>query len=341
MSSYSARLVAYPELQSDVVELRFESSSRPEQNITAAIAPALGSNIVRLDLGTHQLIYADHALVRQAGWTGCFVVWPLPNRIRDRRYWFSDREYHIPDLHRPGSDPVLIHGLVLDRAWQYDEPYATEREAGVRTWVMMEPGAPYFNAFPFRSRLSLHIRLGSGGLRVEYDVTNLGNEPMPHGFALHPYFRTLSGLVQTRVMLSARHVMEADADLLPTGRLLSVDSVMYGQFDLRTPRPVGELRLDHVYTHWNPGVGAAIEYADQGFRLRGTASQEFTHSVIYTLGSPDWFCLEHQTCSTDALNLAARGQNDIAHLLTIAPGETIAGWVTYTIEHGESAEPAA
>jgi aldose 1-epimerase len=332
-SAFSARLVADSALQTDVVELCFESPDSMERRVVAAVAPAFGSNLVRLDVGEHRLIHVEPGLVRAAGWTGCFVLWPIPNRVRARRYRFGGREFELPAMHRPGGDPLLIHGLVLDRVWQHDEPYATEREAGVRTWVTMAAGSPHFDVFPFPSRLMLHFRLSAEGLRVEYEATNLGDEPMPHGFALHPYFRTLSGPDRTLVSLSAEMVMEADDQLLPTGRLLPVDSVMYGQFDLRAPRPLADLRLDHVYTGWDPAVGASIDFPDQGFRLRGTASAEFTHSVIYTLGSPDWFCLEHQTCSTDALNLAAEGRNDIAHLLTIGPGERMSGWIRYGIEH--------
>ncbi|HCI79178.1 MAG TPA: aldose epimerase, partial [Ktedonobacter sp.] len=58
---------------------------------------------------------------------------------------------------------------------------------------------------------------------------------MPFGFALHPYFSTLSGKRNTVVSIPASYVMEADEQLLPTGRLLDVRGIMYAMFDLRRP----------------------------------------------------------------------------------------------------------
>jgi len=52
--------------------------------------------------------------------------------------------------------------------------------------------------------------------------------------------------------------------------------------------------------------------------------------VVYTQ-QPAFFCVENQTCSTDAHNLYARGLKDISHLLTVRPGSKDTGWVHYLL----------
>jgi aldose 1-epimerase len=334
--TFSADVRRDEHLDCDVVALHFHSPQGATNDIEARIAPARGSNLVSLRVGSHELIHAEPDMVRDFGWTGCFVIWPLPNRIRNQRYTYRGVEHRIEGVHRPGDDVNLVHGLVLDRAWAHAEPRVGADEASVRTSVTIADGDPHFAAYPFPSTLALTFRLNASGLTVEYELVNSGDGPLPHGLALHPYFHALSGPLQTRVTLSAMSVMEADDALLPTGRILPVDTVMWGQFDLRRPRASGELRLDHVYTDWDPGAGARVDYPAQRFSLSGTASPEFSHAVIYTLGSPDWFCLEHQIGSTDAVNLAAAGHNDIARQVEVGAGETMRGWIRYAIEWTDS-----
>ena len=55
------------------------------------------------------------------------------------------------------------------------------------------------------------------------------------------------------------------------------------------------------------------------------------HIPRYTPRGERFFCLENQTCSTDAHNLFARGFVDVAGLKTVAPGATRQGAVRYAV----------
>jgi len=321
------------ELGSTVVHLSYEDGARPARSMTVGIAPDLGSNMFRFRAGEHELIYCEPELLKGRDFTGNFVLWPLPNRVRDKRYVYRGRAYSLADVERPRGNGALIHGLVFDRPWRFDPPVVGEASAMVRTYVDITPESPYYDAYPFESRLALTYTLTREGVTVAYSVENRGAGDLPYGFALHPYFATLAGAEGTTVTIPAGAVMEADDELLPTGRVLDVASVMYAMFDLRAPAPVATLKLDHVYTRLQPGRDAVIDYRGQGLRLRLSASDDFTHMVIYTLGGDRFFCLENQTCATDAINLAARGLEELAHLREVHPGETGAGYIRYTVEH--------
>lgn len=331
-SPYIAQVGVDPELGSTVISLLYEDRENPSRSITVGIAPDLGSNMFRFRVGEHDIIYCEPDLLKRRDFTGNFALWPLPNRVRDKRYVYQGQAYSLEALKRPSGNEVLVHGLVFDRPWHYDSPVSREDSVSVTTYVDITPESPFYQGYPFDSRLSLTYTLTKNSVTVTYHVQNNGSKEMPFGFALHPYFSTLSGGGDTLVSIPADYVMEADEELLPTGRVLDVRGIMYAMFDLRQPVPVANLKLDHVYTGLHKSESAVIAYRKQGMKLRITASEDFTHMVIYTPPDGAFFCLENQTCSTDAVNLHHRGLKELAHLLELRPGESSTGFIEYEVE---------
>lgn len=332
-SPFAATVGVDPDLDSTVILLLYEDRADPGHSLSVGIAPDLGSNMFRLRAGELDLIHCEQELLKARDFTGNFVLWPLPNRIRDKRYSYRGRDYSLAEVKRPRGNDVLIHGLVFDRAWQHDTPVVAADSASVTTYIDVTPQSPHFAAYPFESRLSLTYTLRADGVTVTYTVENRGSDDLPYGFALHPYFAALSGRDDTRISVPATTVMEADDELLPTGRLLDATGVMYGMFDLRAPRPLSALMLDHVYTGVQLGESASVDYHRHGLRLRITASDDFTHYVVYVPNGEPYFCLENQTCATDAVNLAQRGLTEMAHLLELRPGERASGFIRYAVEY--------
>ena len=333
---FSADISKDPAIDSTVISLRYQDQEDPARSIDVGIAPDLGSNLFRFRLGEHDIIYSDPSLLKHMEFTGNFVLWPLPNRLRDKRYTYEGKEYSLSGLHR-GEDPMLVHGLVMDRPWQYEQPIIGADAATVTTYVDINPSSPWYAAYPFDSRLSLTYTLTLAGITIIYRVHNKGTHVLPFGFALHPYFSLLSGSEETFITIPAQTLMEADPALLPTGRLLDVTGKMYAMFDLRQPVAVGNLKLDHVYMDLQPQARAVIDYRQQGMQLAISTTDDFTHAVIFTPPSSPSFCLEHQTCSTDAVNLNNEGpeRKKMAHLLEVQPGASHTGSIHYTLHFGE------
>jgi aldose 1-epimerase len=333
---YTAKVSVDQNLGSTVIALGYQDRENPARNISIGIAPELGSNLFRFRVGEHDLIYCEQDLLKRMDFTGDFVLWPLPNRVRDKRYTYGGQTYSLADVKRPQGNAVLIHGLVFDRPWQYEQPVVGPESASVTTYVDMTPQSPFYDSYPFASRLSLTYQLTPKGIAIHYRVENKGDKTLPYGFALHPYFSLLSGRTDTFVSLPASSVMEADEELLPTGRVLDVTGTMYAMFDLRQPRPVGNLKLDHVYTDVSPRTAAILDYRKQSMQLHISATDDFTHIVIYTLAATPSVCIEHQTCSTDAVNLYNQGPElrKTAHLLELQPGAVGTGSIHYTLQFG-------
>lgn len=329
---FAAEVIYDTTLASTVVALSYADAQQPARSLLASVAPELGSNLFRLRVGEHELIYTDRETLRGRSFTGNFVLWPLPNRVRDKRYTYHGKEYSLASVDRH-ADAFLVHGLVFDQPWQFAEPVVDEDGVSVTTSIEMNEENPYYSSYPFPSRLSLTYTLTQNGLTITYEVLNQGSGSLPFGFALHPYFATLPDKNQTLVSVPARSVMQADDDLLPTGQLFDVSKLMYYMYDLRTPVPVACLKLDHVYTDLDPNTSAIIDYPQLALQLHIGATNDFTHAVIFTLDKAPFFCLEHQTCSTDAVNLAQQGPDGerIAHLLEVEAGDSYAGTLHYDV----------
>ncbi len=330
---YAAEIVRDRALDTDVIALSYTDARNPAHNLLACIVPTLGSNWYRWRVGEHELIHCEPDGLKKSAYTGNFVLWPFPNRIRDFQYTYRGQHYTFACVKRPPNVGPLVHGLVYDQPWSHTPPIADQRYASVTTFIEINAKFPYYEAYPFASRLALTYTLTSAGMTVTYTVQNKGAQTLPYGFALHPCLNLLSGAEHTLVTLPAAQVMEADSELLPTGRLLDVHSTMYAMFDINQPRPIGQLRLDHAYTNLPTPREVQIEYTDLNLRLHIAASDDFTHSVIYTLAKQPYVCLEMQTCSTDAINLAQRDMQDIAHVLEVQPGKELSGSLRYEIEH--------
>jgi aldose 1-epimerase len=306
------------------IVLRHDGGGDPRRGMEARIVPSCGSNLCRFSVGGQSIIDFEREVLLSHGFTGTPVLYPTPNRVRNASFTWKGKTY----TQVKWGKPVLEHGLAHDEPWERGEPSADARCARVETWLVFQEGSPMFEAFPFPHRLGLELRLTDRGLTVTYTIRNEGAREIPFGFGLHPYFMKLSGEDQTFITLPARSVMVATADLLPTGKL---DEVEGTAFDLRKPRSVGSLDLDHVFTTVMPGEHASVRYPTVGLEVTLEASPDFTHLVVYTPRGEKYFCVENQTCSTDAHNLFDRGFIRESGLKFVAPGATHTGSVTYAV----------
>ena len=102
---------------------------------------------------------------------GCYPMAPWAGRIRDGAFTFDGREHQLP-LTMP---PNAIHGTVLDRAWTV--------VGDGRIAIDLGPD------WPFAGRVTQHVVLGKGGLKVT--MTLEADEPMPATIGWHPWFRRI------------------------------------------------------------------------------------------------------------------------------------------------------
>jgi aldose 1-epimerase len=303
-----------------VVALEHRDPERPGRDLEARLAPGWGGNLFSLRVGGRELLRQPPRLADLHGfWYGLALLHPSPNRVRGARFSFEGRAFTFP----ANDGTRFLHGFACEVPWQAGEVVDDGGSARVETWLDWDASQPRFAEFPIRHRLTVRWRLDGEGLRCGVSVENRDRARLPFGFGLHPWFVAPGDRSQTFLTVAAEAHMEA-RDLLPTGRLEPLEG---SPFDLRRPRPLSELDLDDVYWGVRGSEPSGFEARDRGVAVSLTASPEFTHMAVYASPARDSFCMENQTCSTDAHNLHQRGLEREAHLLVAESGQAVAGWV--------------
>lgn len=329
MSDYQFEYDRHPMTGWDVARLTC-SQPEPPTLTQIAIAPTQGCNLLSFRVEGHDYLVDLAEGPGEPRLLGTPILYPTPNRVRDGRFRFDGRTFSFP----PNNGPNFIHGLVRDRTWTLDEPALSWEGASLTGRYRFEPGAEPYALFPIRNSLEVTFTLRPGGVRLQFAVHNEDDSArLPFGLAIHPYFRIIGGRGDVRLQVPAEKWMEA-VDLLPTGRLVDLDG---SDLDLREGRPLSELDLDDVYWGLSPSRPQVIYYDALGKELRLEASELFTHSVVYTPPGEGHFCVENQSCSTDAHNLHALGFREAARLSILEPGESLAAWVDISLHDQDAA----
>ncbi len=310
-----------------IVQLNADTPDRPNENISIKVAVEGGSNMFSMTSGGLELIDADPDLSKlHVSGRGNFLLYPSPNRIRNADYKFMGKDYRMSF---PGEERShWLHGIVRDdSAWTYDEPEVRDDCVVLRTHYVIDRENPRFPAYPFANVLTVEYSVLKDRVRVAYTVENTGEEALGFGFGLHPYWRVIGEKKDCRIQVALPWHMEATEDLLPTGKITDTAG---SPWDLNEPAPVSELKLDDVYFGATPESSVRVFFDAAGITLDLKASEDFTHVVVYT-PDPPYFCVENQTCSTDAHNLYAQGLEKESNLQIVEPGAKKSGHVEYVL----------
>ena len=307
-----------------IISLRYKDANNPLHNLEVQITPSIGCNLCKFTVGSDDVIrYAGDTLFK-SGSSGNPILYPTPNRVRGCSFDFNGITYKLV---KKGKNRY-IHGLVYDEEWKYDLPLIQEDCVVLKTWIDFSEESPMYQAFPFKHRLIVEFRLYEMGIKLIYSVENYDDKNLPFGFALHPFFEKLSGDNGTYITIPADYVMESTPDCLPTGKVIKVGKT---RFDIRKPKAVGELDIDHNYIGMKSGLSSTINYENKLFYLSLDTSDDFTHLVLFTPQGERFFCLENQTCSTDAHNLYSKGYQKESGLIIVSPGYAHKGYVMYSV----------
>jgi aldose 1-epimerase len=305
-----------------VVTLQYEDKKEPSQNKSVKICPDGGANLFSFKIGEYEILHQPSSLKDlMSVYFGVPVLYPTPNRVRDCKYSFMEKE--IRQI-KNGKERY-IHGLVYDEPWEFEEPLVDKSSIKLKTHINITKDHNLFSSFPFENTIRLDFILLKDKIRFEYEVENQGKNPIPYGFGLHPWFKTFGERKDNVIEASVNKTFEA-INLLPTGKLLDVKDTPR---DIRKPTSIENLDLDNVYFGVNPKTKVSFLYKSINLQVSLKASEDFTHLVVYTPIKKNYFCIENQTCSTDAHNMYTKGYKDIAHLLIVKPRKKMNGWIEF------------
>ena len=249
------------------------------------------------------------------------ILYPMPNRVRGAEFTFDGKTYRFPKNGRGN----FIHGLVHSEPFVAAGMRSDGESAELTCELAFEPGGRPYELFPWRHLFRVAIQVREGAVRWTYEVNNQESDRyLPFGVAFHPYFIYQKSRARTFLQVPAMQLMEATRQL-PSGKLLPLDG---HSLDARQPKSLEGYHADDVFFGMQPDRPARVDFRDVGRIVEFEASADFTHLVVYTPDRP-FFCIENQTCSTDAHNLAAQGKNSVAHLQICPPGGRKTGFDEY------------
>lgn len=266
--------------------------------------------VVETGAGLRELAHRDIPLVdgypaqeKATGGRGQLLL-PWPNRIDEGRYTFDGTDHQLP-LTEVG-DRNAIHGLTRWTSWTLAEH--TPDRVRLTYRLPAQPGYPF--ALDLSAEYRLHAR---GGLAVAVTAANPGERPAPYGAGAHPYLTVGVPVDEARVTIPAATRLLTDARNLPAGSE-AVDGTPY---DLRRPRVLGELEINHPYTGLErDGAGKAWARVAHGARSVALWVDEAHDWLQVYTGDRGALAVEPMTCPPNAF---ATGTG----LITLAPGASV------------------
>jgi aldose 1-epimerase len=255
------------------------------------IYPAHGGRLGRMDVRGAPLLRGPEEGAHEGwGYWGAYPLLPWCNRIPAGTFRFDGRDLAVPVN---WADGTAIHGLTADVPWT-----VVERDGStVVEEVEVHVG-------PYDVRGTQRFAMTGTHLDLELTVENLGDERVPVGLGIHPWF--MAGPVQVPASLRWQ------GEPMPTGEPRPVEP----DEDLRTLGLPGS--MDRCYT----GV-EGTEAIVPGLRLSWDGP--VTQVVVYT-EAEGYLCVEPVTMANDGFALADRGVPG-AGVLALDPGGRTA--VTY------------
>jgi aldose 1-epimerase len=288
------------------------------------VVPDAGCNVFSIKYQDQEILLQPDTLKQLRGFRfGAPLLYPTPNRVRDSQFSFGDTKVQF----EPNEGKNFLHGLVHSAPFTLKRiPTNDDSKLAIRCELDFAPGTPWYEKFPYQHKLIVDVAVTDIAVRWTYTIqVPPGGKPVPYGFGLHPWFVYKGSRANTWLTIPAANVMDSK-DLLPTGALLDLQG---HKLDFRKPTPIGTIEADDVYYGMRPELPTVIDYRDPGFMIGLFATAQFTHMVLYTPLEQPYFCVENQTCSTDAHNLYSKGFKRESNLLIAETDQPNQGWIEF------------
>ena len=261
---------------------------RNKQGDLATIDLSKGAAITQLHLNDEEVIkYPLKENDFKKGYPSA-VLFPFPNRIKDGKYTFEEKEYTL-DLNDSDSHNA-IHGLV---AFETFELISKTESKAVCKYIYEGQSIGY--PFPYEIILSYEVK--NGRLNFNIEVSNTGEGNMPYGFGWHPYFG-FSGesISEMTIKVPRRKKIALDDRYIPTS-----------EFEINRAEVIQlkNIILDNVFALENENEAAEITLRWKKKKLvvsQKAGKGKLNYFVLYTPSSRNCIAIEPQTCSTNAFN---------------------------------------
>jgi len=270
------------------------------------VAPQNGGSIVSWRRGDQMLMQGRPTEAHLA----CFAMVPYCNRIARGRFSFQGRSVVLsPNF---PSEENTIHGIAWQAALQVTSKTADELSLSYNHDAV----ASAASGWPWTFRAEQTFKLTEDELVIDLKVTNTSAQTMPAGLGLHPFFPAPD---QTILTSQFSHTLQVDDHWIPmVQRPMTAGEDPFGNL------PVGREDIDNIFL--GRLVEPTLQWQNQPWKLRLSASNSLPHTVIYAPQAGAFVCIEPISHLPNILNAstALKGLQS-AQMKVLEQGESLAG----------------
>lgn len=266
------------------------------------VVPAVAATVTQIRFSGTNVIdgYETPDELHAGKWGKCAILFPFPNRLRDGRYVWHNRDYAFPINN--ASTNNAIHGFVRHESFHVERIELTRHRASITSRFVADGNNP---AYPFRFTLDVTFAMTvRSEFTATFSVTNQHSESIPVGLGWHPYFRLGPRADDHRLQLSSCERVEIDERMIPIGKRTPY-------VDFRDERLLGQTQLDTCFAASpNESIVRAVLRAVLPAALpteRQTLTIEaprdrFPFFQVFTPPDRTSIAIEPMTCNVDAFH---------------------------------------
>ncbi len=285
------------------------------------VDPLHGANLLRYCFEGTNIIDCNEEIAAKGGFTGCPILYPTPNRVKDCKTIYNGKEY---TQLRDGT-PHMLHGYAFFREFTVEEIKIEDTFASVTLSFRMDEDPEAFKSYPFENKLSVTYTLYENSLKFTYKASNLSDSVMPYGFAIHPYFYFKEDAFFT---IPSDEFVETTSAVIPTRNILKTEEHFEG---INKGWFASNCVLDNNYIK-RDGENATLTLTEEKLKVTFAVPDDFKHFVVYHQKGGKFICIENQTCSIDANNMHLEGLSEVANQKFINPGESDSASIELIVE---------
>ena len=246
-----------------------------------------------------------------------FNLIPYSNRIEKAVLRYSGKEYR---LKVNNDDGHAIHGEMRTR------PLDIKAEGDNQIILSLDSRdfSDIIWPFPFYSEIKYAISENS--FTMDLMLENVGDEIMPCGMGIHPYFMRKLNDKDDKVILKMQNIgVYPGETCIPTGHWIDVPEYM----DFRQGQELSSDFLDRCFRIEHDDI--TIEWPKNGITLKMVFDEIFKHCIVYCPpDKPGYFAVEPVTNANNAFNMDEEGIEDTGSIY-LSPGEKVNGRIVMDI----------
>lgn len=294
-----------------------------ESGATADVSLARGFNCFswvspfagEADASPRELLWSEEGFVDGGGSasrSGIPLLAPFPGRIANATYEWNGKRY---DLEPTAGNEHAIHGFAARKPWRLVSQTAHSVTGEFRPSIDDPAAVPQW---PSDYRIEATYTIEGSRLAFALRVENLGDEPMPFGFATHAYFRlplAEGSDPESTVVIAPVDGEWVSDELIPTGEINELPS----DHELPAGAALSGRQFDTPYRFAEGAKQTDLIDPVSRRRVRQTFDSSMKCCVIYTPDHREAICLEPYTCTPDPIAMGKKGVD--SGLITLEQGE--------------------